>query len=50
MNTSSNTWPGAGTYVDAQGTRDEAPPAVGDETENIVATELMLDFFDAHRR
>jgi polyhydroxybutyrate depolymerase len=45
-----HTWPGAGTYVDAQGTRDEAPPTVGHETGNLVATELMLDFFDAHRR
>jgi polyhydroxybutyrate depolymerase len=44
-----HTWPGAGTYLH----RDPAGNAssrIGRETESIVATKLMLDFFDSHRR
>jgi polyhydroxybutyrate depolymerase len=44
-----HTWPGAGTYVRSNAAELDRFH-VGRETESIVATKLILDFFDAHRR
>lgn len=56
-----HTWPGVTTYrseeelapdPDAASPLGEVDPAAvaGEQTTNIVATEIILDFFDAHRR
>jgi polyhydroxybutyrate depolymerase len=56
-----HTWPGVTTYVDPSTTRRDGPSGteqspydietiVGHQTTEIVATELMLDFFDEHTR
>ena len=56
-----HTWPGVTTYIDPGTTRStpsdgsEASPfdietIVGHQTTDIVATDLMLDFFDDHTR
>jgi polyhydroxybutyrate depolymerase len=44
-----HTWPGAGTYLHRDAA-ESAPSKVGRETESIVATKLILDFFDSHRQ
>lgn len=55
-----HTWPGVTTYADPTGSRPTSGGAenspysieeiVGHQTTNVIATDLMLDFFDDHPR